>query len=418
MKPIELSGRMEELQVESAFTVVAEVSRMMAADPSLKIVPLHVGEPYHTTPLNICKKAYEAMTTLDKTHYTPPQGLPETRQAAARYVEKRTGVPTSAANIVITPGSKFIFEFALQALVNEGEAVIVPDPGYAPYAALVKKQQGIPIKVPIRADNQFRLAVEDVVEALKDCKKKDIPVKVLVINSPANPTGGVLTEDDCRAIAELAQEHDLYVISDEIYGRLIYDGEYASVYQQPGMAERTILMDGCSKAWAMCGWRLGFGAMPERIADAMGELMINTASCAPSISQWAAIEAFEGAESDAFVDKMREEFRENRDLLVAGLKNMPNVECHSPAGAFYVFADMSKTEWKNDAQLAKALLQEEGVATIWGSSFGEGGRGYIRFSYARERAHIQVALEKIGRFLETRKPSVSPMNAAGARVLF
>jgi aspartate aminotransferase len=419
MKQHVLADRMEDLSVESAFTVVADVSRMLEVDPSRQIVPLHVGEPYFTTPINIARKAFEAMTTKDLTHYTPPRGLPQTREAAADYVQRKTGVPTGAANIVITPGSKFIFEFALQALVNEGVGVIYPDPGYAPYAALIKKQGSLPIPVPLRASNEFRLDVRDVVAALDDCASRGIPVKMLVLNSPANPTGGVLTEEDCRAIAKLAKERDLYVISDEIYSRLIYDGGYASVYQQPGMAERTILMDGCSKAWAMCGWRLGFGAMPEEIAIAMGDLMINTASCAPSMSQWAAIEAFQGADSDAFVEMMSDEFRGNRDLLVAGLCSLENVECHSPAGAFYVFADISQTGW-DDHELANALLQDDSLAAIWGSSFGEQGKGYIRFSYARQRDHIQVALEKLGAFLQTRAPSVqpSPSSAPASRVLF
>jgi len=414
MKEIVFTDRVEDIDVESAFEVVAKVNAMKNADagrerlggaPGAEIINFHVGQPDFKTPENIKQKGHEAID-LDKTAYTPPLGEDETRDAAAEYISQKTGVPTKLENVVITSGSKFILDLAIQALVKDGEGVVIPDPGYAPYEALIKKNRAEPVRVPIRADNGFRLDVR----ALEACLKSNRHARMLVINSPANPTGGVLEQADCEAIAQLAQRYDLYVVTDEIYSELIYDGAYASVYQQPGMTERTIFMDGCSKAWSMCGWRLGFGAMPKVIADKMGALMV-TPSCAPSISQWAAIEAFTGENSKKAVAGFRKELRERRNVLVEGLNGLENVTCASPQGAFYVFADFTETDWP-DQDLADALLQEQRVATVAGSTFGEYGTGYLRFSFAQPVEKITIGVERIGSFLQSRMPSVDTARAA------
>ncbi|MBV8444363.1 MAG: aminotransferase class I/II-fold pyridoxal phosphate-dependent enzyme, partial [Candidatus Dormibacteraeota bacterium] len=245
---------------------------------------------------------------------------------------------------------------------------------------------------PIRQSSGFRVDAAELASLITP------RTRVLIVNSPQNPTGGILTAEDCEAIAELATRHDLFVISDEIYSRLNYEGAHVSLYGVPGMPERTVLMDGCSKAWAMCGWRLGFGAMPEELAKRMDTLMINTSSCAAAFTQWAAVEAFESPESDAAVTAMVTEFRARRDLLVDALNRIPGVACHKPEGAFYVFPDISATG-HGDRELAAALLDEVGVAVLAGSSFGPQGAGHIRLSYANSVDNLRRAADRIGTYL-------------------
>jgi aspartate aminotransferase len=244
----------------------------------------------------------------------------------------------------------------------------------------------------VRQENSFRIDPAELRSLVTD------RTRVLIVNSPANPTGGVLTQDDCEQVAKIAMEHDLVVISDEIYNRLVYDGSHVSLYTIDGMAERTILLDGLSKAWAMCGWRLGFGAMPVEIARRMDTLMINSSSCAAAFTQWAAVEAFESPESDAAVTTMVAEFHKRRDILIEALSRMPGVRCHSPEGAFYVFPDITETGW-DDRELANALLDEVGVAVLRGSSFGPHGAGHIRLSYANSVENLTEAADRIATFL-------------------
>jgi aspartate/methionine/tyrosine aminotransferase len=244
------------------------------------------------------------------------------------------------------------------------------------------------VSAPIRQSNDFRLDVDELRSLITP------RTRLLIVNSPANPTGGVLTRADCEAIAALAIEHDLMVLSDEIYERLCYDGEHVSLYSIDGMAERTVLLGGVSKAWAMCGWRLGFGAMPPALAARMDTLMINSSSCAAAFTQLAAVEAFDSPESDAAVDAMVSEFRQRRDLLVDGLNRIPGLSCHRPSGAFYVFPDITATGW-SDRELQTALLDEMGVATLAGSSFGPHGAGHLRLSYANSVANLQSAIDRI-----------------------
>jgi aspartate/methionine/tyrosine aminotransferase len=248
------------------------------------------------------------------------------------------------------------------------------------------------VALPIREANQFRLDVAEL-RALVTPR-----TRLIIVNTPQNPTGGTLTRADCEAIAELADEHDLMVLSDEIYGRLVYDGEHVSLYSIPGMPQRTILMDGLSKAWAMCGWRLGWGVMPLELAQRFEKLMINTSSCAAAFTQHAAVEAFEAPESDRAVDVMRAEFRRRRDLVVDGLNAIPGVRCHRPGGAFYVFPNIEETGW-NERELAASLLDEAGVACLWGTAFGRHGAGFLRFSYANSADNLQRALERVAAHL-------------------
>jgi aspartate aminotransferase len=379
------ADRMSRIGTESAFEVLAHARGLEAQGRD--IIHLEIGEPDYATPQNIIDVAVKALNE-GATHYTPASGIPVVREAAARYVTKRTGVPTSIDNIVLVPGSKNILAFLLLAIIEPGDEVIVPDPGYPIYRSLVNFIGAKPISAPIRQENDFRLDVEELRGLVTP------RTKLMIVNTPANPTGGVLTRDDCESIGQLAIERDLVVLSDEIYGRLTYDSEHVSLYGIDGMAERTVLLDGVSKAWAMCGWRLGFGAMPVELARRMDTLMINSSSCAAAFTQLAAVEAFESPESDAAVDTMLAEFRRRRDILVEGLNRIPGITCRRPAGAFYVFPDITGTGY-NERELQKELLDEVGVATLAGSTFGPHGAGHIRLSYANSVENIERALDRI-----------------------
>ncbi len=278
--------RMSRIGTESAFEVLARAKGLEAQGRD--IIHLEIGEPDYATPQNIIDAAVRALND-GATHYTPASGIPAVREATARYVTKQTGVPTAAENVVLVPGSKNILAFLLLAIVEPGDEVIVPDPGYPIYRSLVNFIGATPVSAPIRQENDFRLDVDEL-RALVTPR-----TRLLIVNTPANPTGGVLTREDCESIARLAIERDLVVLTDEIYSRLSYDAPHVSLYGIDGMAERTVLLDGVSKAWAMCGWRLGFGAMPVELARRMDTLMINTSSCAAAFTQLAAVEAFEFA---------------------------------------------------------------------------------------------------------------------------
>jgi aspartate/methionine/tyrosine aminotransferase len=387
--------RMGRIGTESAFEVLAAARALEAQGRD--IIHLEIGEPDFTTPDNIIDAAVRAMRN-GATHYTPAGGISEVREATARYVTKQTGVPTQPTNVVLTPGSKNVLLFALLSLVEEGDEVIVPDPGYSIYRSLVEFIGATAVSLPIRQANDFRVDVDELRSLVTP------RTRMLIVNSPQNPTGGVLTRADCEGIAQLAVERDLVVISDEIYCRLIFDGEHVSLYSMPGMAERTIMMDGLSKAWAMCGWRLGFGVMPEDLARRMETLMINSSSCAAAFTQWAAVEAFESPESDRAVDEMVAEFKRRRDVIVDALNDIPGVRCHRPAGAFYVFPDISETGW-NERELAARLLDEVGVAVLPGTTFGPEGAGHIRLSCANSVENLQRAAQRIAALLA---PAVTP----------
>ncbi len=380
------ADRMSRIGTESAFEVLAHARGLEAQGRD--IIHLEIGEPDYATPQNIIDVAVRALND-GATHYTPASGIPQVREATARYVTKRTGVPTSIDNIVLVPGSKNILAFLLLAIIEPGDEVIVPDPGYPIYRSLVNFIGATPVSAPIRQENDFRLDVEELRGLVTP------RTKLIIVNTPANPTGGVLTRGDCESIAQLAIEHNLVVLSDEIYGRITYDGAHVSLYGIDGMAERTVLLDGVSKAWAMCGWRLGFGAMPVELARRMDTLMINSSSCAAAFTQLAAVEAFESPESDAAVDAMVAEFRHRRDILVEGLNRIPGISCQRPAGAFYVFPDITATGY-NERELQRELLDEVGVATLAGSTFGPHGAGHIRLSYANSVENIERALDRIG----------------------
>jgi aspartate aminotransferase len=386
---IRFAERLSRLGTESAFEVLAH-ARLLEAE-GRSIVHLEIGEPDFATPDNIIDAAVRAMRN-GATHYTPASGIREVREKTAAYVTRHTGVPTQFENVVLTPGSKNLLLFALLAMVEEGDEVIVPDPGYAIYRSLTEFIGAKAVSLPLRQENDFRIDVAELRGLITP------RTRMLVVNSPQNPTGGILTRNDCEQIASVAIEHDLVVLSDEIYNRLSYDAPHVSLYGIEGMAERTIYMDGLSKAWAMCGWRLGFGAMPVEIAKKMDTLMINSSSCAAAFTQWAAVEAFDSPESDAAVLTMVAEFESRRDRFVELLNAIPGFTCRRPAGAFYVFPDITETGF-TDRELATSLLDEVGVAVLPGTSFGRHGGGHIRLSYAASIANLEEAARRIAQYV-------------------
>jgi aspartate/methionine/tyrosine aminotransferase len=315
------------------------------------------------------------------------------RQAVADWIRRIYEVDVMPEQVVMVPGSKNVLLFTILALIDEGTEAIVPDPGYPIYESLVTMAGGKAVPIALRERNDFRLDVEEL-------KSKITPrTRLIVINAPHNPTGGVLSHKDLEAIAELAQQRDLYVLSDEVYGQITYDGHHASILTVPGMVDRTIYSDGLSKAYAMCGWRLGFAVAPLPLAQRMETLMINSSSCAAAFTQMAAIEALSSPESDRAVEAMVAEFKRRRDVVVDRLNAIPGVSCHKPLGAFYVFPNITGTG-QNERELADRMLYEGGVAVLPGTSFGDMGKGYIRLSYANSVDQIEEGVRRMRGVLE------------------
>lgn len=375
--------RMSRLGTESAFEVLAKAKNLEAQGKS--IIHLEIGQPDFPTPSHICEAAYQAMQS-GYTGYGPAGGLLEFRQAIADYVSSTRGVSVKPDEVVVTPGAKPVIFFTVLALVNSGDEVIYPNPGFPVYESVINFVGAKAVPLPLQEDLEFRFRLEDLQAAISE------RTKLLIINSPHNPTGSVLTTDELAAIAELANHYDFYVLSDEVYARMSYDGNSQSILSFPGMKERTILVDGHSKTYAMTGWRLGYGVAPQPIIEKLVQLMINSNSCTCSFSQIAGIEAL--VSSQAPVEGMIAEFRHRRDAIVAGLNAIADIHCLKPAGAFYVFPNVKQLPLSSD-DLADYLLSEAGVAVLAGTAFGKFGEGYIRLSYANSLENIHIALERI-----------------------
>ena len=389
---IRFTERMQRLGTEGAFEILARARGLEAAGRN--IVHLEIGEPDFATPDNITESAISAMHA-GYTHYTPAGGIMEVREAVARFGAKQLGVDIDPTEVVLVPGSKNVLHFVLLACVEPGEEVIYPDPGYPIYASLVNFVGAVPVPVRLREDRGFRMDLDELAALVTP------RTRLLILNSPQNPTGGVLTREDVEFIARLAVDRDLLVISDEIYSQIIYGAEHVSILSMPHMKERTVLMDGMSKAYAMCGWRLGYGVAPRELAARMEALMINTSSCAAAFSQMAAVEAFESPESAAAVERMVASFRDRRDLVVEGLNAMPGVRCQVPQGAFYAFPNIEGTGL-DERRLAEDLLVTAGVALLPGTAFGAGGAGFLRVAYTQGEGELRAGLERIGNHLADR----------------
>jgi len=373
---------------EIAFEAAARARALEATGKS--IIHLEIGEPDFDTPANVREAAKKALDA-GFTHYGPFFGMPQLREAIAADATARKGFPVTADRVVVTPGAKPIMYYAMLALVEAGDEVIVPDPGYPIYESMARFAGGTAVPLPIRMENDFRADIDEL-EALITPR-----TKMLVLNSPANPTGALFTRDDIERIAALALKYDLIVLADEIYGRIVYEGEHVSIASLPGMAERTIVLDGFSKTYAMTGWRLGYAILPEPLMFPFSRLIINSVSCTSSFSQIAAVEALAGPQDD--IDAMVEEFRARRDLVVDGLNDIPGIRCIKPTAAFYVFPDISGTG-VTGAVLADRLLQESGVCVLAGTAFGQFGGNHVRISYANSRENLSLALDRIRTLVE------------------
>jgi aspartate/methionine/tyrosine aminotransferase len=391
-----VAHRMSMIGTETAFEVSARARALEASGRD--IIHLQIGEPDFDTPANAREAAKRALDE-GATHYAPFPGIPALREAIAEDATARKGFDVTPDRVFVTVGGKGVMLYAILGLIDPGDEVIVPDPGYPIYESLTRFIGATPVPIPIRMELDFRIDLDELASLVTP------RTRMLVINSPANPTGGVLTRADLEAIAELAIRHDLVVLADEIYGRILYDGEeHVSIASLPGMAERTIVLDGFSKTFAMTGWRLGYAIVPPSLIQTYGQLIINTISCAPTFVQIGAVEALRGQQDD--VAAMVVEFKARRDLVVDGLNAIPGIRCLKPTGAFYAFPDISGTGLTG-AELAEKLLHEAGVCVLAGTAFGGVGTQHIRISYANSRENLATALDRI-------RGVVEPLAAAAA----
>lgn len=378
-----LAERMKRLGTETAFEVLAKAKAMEAA--GREVVHLEIGEPDFDTPKHIIDAAVKALRE-GFTHYGPSAGLTEAREVFAEFISKDRGVKVGPENVVITPGAKPILFFSIIALVGEGDEVIYPNPGFPIYESVINFAGGKAVPIPLREENDFSIDIDELKKLFNE------KTKLIIINSPQNPTGGVLSEEDMKGIVELAQKYDAWILSDEVYSKIIYDGKHVSAFDIPGAMERTILLEGHSKTYAMTGWRLGYGVMPIELAEQIAKLQTNSTSCTASFIQRAGMAALTGPQDDSI--KMVKEFKARRDLIVDGLNEIPGFKCLRPRGAFYVFPNITGTGRKSK-ELEEYLLDKAGVAGLSGTSFGSYGEGYLRFSYANSQENIRKALAKI-----------------------
>jgi len=381
---MKLAERMSRLGTESAFDVLARARALEAQGKD--IIHLEIGEPDFPTPRHVVEAGKRA---LDEgwTKYGPTPGFPELRDTIAAYISRTRGIAVDRDNVCVVPGGKPIMYFSMMAVVEPGDEVIYPDPGFPIYESVIRFLGATPVPIPLREERGFAFDLDTLRQRLS------AKTKMVVLNSPANPTGGVLSRDDLADIARLLRDRDLIVLSDEIYSRIWYEHEPISITTvDPGIVEKTIILDGFSKTYSMTGWRLGYGVMPKWLAAAVNLLTVNSNSCTASFSQRAGIAAIEGPQD--CVAAMVAEFRKRRDAIVKGLNDIPGFRCTLPAGAFYAFPNVTGTG-KSSKELADLLLTEAGVACLNGTAFGQHGDGFLRFSYANSLEHILEAIERI-----------------------
>jgi aspartate/methionine/tyrosine aminotransferase len=383
---------MSRIGTETAFEVLLRARALEAQGRS--VVHLEIGEPDFSTPQHIIDAAKQA---LDEgwTHYGPTQGLPELREAIAEYISTSRGIQVGADRVCVVPGGKPIIFFPILALCEAGDEVIYPNPSFPIYESMIRFSGATPVPIPLIESRGFSFDLNLFRERLTD------RTRMVILNSPANPTGGVIPEEDIAELAKLLAERDVVVLSDEIYSQITYGKAPRSISTYPGMLEKTIILDGFSKTYAMTGWRLGYGVLPQQLVQAVNLLMVNSNSCTASFSQRAAIAALRGPQEPSRL--MVAEFRKRRDAFVAELNTLPGFRCVVPEGAFYAFPNIEGTGWKSKA-LADALLNESGVAALSGTAFGAYGEGYLRFSYANSLDNLMEAARRVRAFLETHRP--------------
>jgi aspartate aminotransferase len=380
---LRLAKRMARLGTETAFEVLVKAKALEAQGRD--IIHLEIGEPDFDTPSNIVEAGCDALRK-GFTHYGPSSGMMELREVIAQHVSETRRVNVTPDEVVVVPGGKPIIFFSILALAEEGDEIIYPNPGFPIYESMINYVGAKAVPIRLREELEFRVDVDELASLVND------RTKLIIVNSPQNPTGGVLTEDDVAAIASAIGDRNIMVLSDEIYSQLIFEGEHHSIMSIDGMKDRTILLDGFSKTYAMTGWRMGYGVMRSDLAMHISRLMTNSNSCTASFTQVAGIEALRGSQD--VVDDMRAKFKDRRDVMVAGLNKINGFSCRVPHGAFYVFPNITKTGWPSK-KLADALLEDAGVAALSGTAFGNFGEGYLRLSVANSIENIEKALDRI-----------------------
>lgn len=387
---MQLSERMSRLGTETAFEVLARAKALEAQGRD--IIHLEIGEPDFNTPAHIVEAAVKALHD-GHTHYTPSAGIPALRQAIARHISQNAATEVRPEQVVITPGAKPIMFFAILALLGPGDEAIYPNPGFPIYESMINFVGAKAVALPLREEKAFRFDPDEFRSVVTD------RTRLIILNSPQNPTGGILTREDLMMVAEVARERNIMVLSDEVYDHILYGGEHISFLSLPDIQDHTILLNGFSKTYAMTGWRLGYGVMPVELAEQITKLMVNSNSCTAAFTQYAGIAALEGPHDDT--NKMVAAFKKRRDLLVSALNQIPGFRCVNPAGAFYVFPNVEGTGMSSKA-LADYLLDKAGVALLDGACFGRYGEGYLRLSYANSVENIQRALAWIQEALAAR----------------
>ena len=383
-----LANSLAQLGTETAFSVLARARELERQGRD--VIHLEIGEPDYTTPLHICEAAAEALRA-GETHYCPAAGIPEFREAIVDFLSRTRGLEVEPGNVLVGTGAKPFLFFTILATCNPGDEVIYPDPGFPIYESAIRWAGATPVPLPLLESRDFTFDLKDLADRLSP------RTKLVVLNSPQNPTGGVISPEVMAGAAELLAASNAWVLSDEVYSQMLYVGEFASIASYNGLLERTILLDGLSKTYAMTGWRCGFAAVPEPLVDPLVRFFVNSTSCVPPFVQLAGVAALTGPQDES--QAMIEEFRARRDLIVAGLNDLPGVSCRMPHGAFYVFPNVSEVSITAE-QLADRLLQEAGVATLAGSAFGEVGKDNLRLSYANSRENLERALDRMRTLLE------------------
>lgn len=382
--------RMETLGTETAFEVLAKAKALEKQGKD--IVHLEIGEPDFDTPKNIKEAATKAIHD-GYTHYVPAAGIPEVTKTIAEYISKTRNMEVSPEEVVVTPGAKPIMFFSILALVNPGEEVMYQNPGFPIFESVINFVGAKPVPIPLKEEKNFRLDPEYVKQNVT------AKTKMIIINSPENPTGGVLTKEDLKAIADCVKDRDdVFVLSDEVYSRIIYEAKHESIASLPGMKEKTILLDGFSKTYAMTGWRLGYGVMRKDLAQKIAQLMVNSNSCTCAFTQMAGMEALKGSQEEPA--RMVTAFKKRRGVIVSGLNNIDGVTCKKPPGAFYVFPNITSVGM-NCRKLSDYLLNNAGVAVLPGTSFGQYGEGYLRLSFANSIEKIEKALNRISEAVDS-----------------
>ncbi len=376
------------LQTETAFKVLAQAQQLERQGKD--IIHLEIGQPDFPTPKHVCDAAVEAMRE-GKTGYGPAPGLPELREAIASETGARRGIPFDINNVIISPGGKPIIFYTIHSLAGKGDEVIYPDPGFPMYASLIAHSGATPVPLPLREEKAFSFDEKDFRSRVSE------RTRLVIINSPHNPTGGTISRDDLEVIAEEAQRHDFFVLSDEIYKDFLYEGSFVSIASLPGMKERTVILDGFSKSYSMTGWRLGYGLVPSFLAEAFELYNVNIASCACTFNQYGALAALQGSQD--CVELMVTEFKSRRDYLVDALNEINGFHCIKPSGAFYAFPNIKETG-KSASQLAGDILENAGIAVLAGNSFGKEGESYLRLSYATSLDNLKIACERLKQYAD------------------